>query len=233
MTGAMPTGPVGGHAVAVRYAVPGDLPALRTFVRGLSVATRASRFFAPVADLPEMLAEALTHRDPLHRFLVAEAGGHDDTAGTVPAGRRIVALAQAVRDREAARVCDIAVVVSDGWQRRGLGRTLLRRLLDDQRREDVDAAVGEVLRHNRAMIGLARQEGFELRRHPDDATVVRIVRDLRHRPPPPVPASAPAAAGNRVGSSALPGCRQQGLQDRAQLPRVDRLAQQLANAAAP
>lgn len=160
----------------IREAGPEDLPALQAFVRELSTTAQALRFFVPVAQLPTMLSEALLNRDPLHCFHVAEA---DDSANR---GSSIVALGQFARESHAALGCHIAVVVADGWQRRGLGRRLLLHLFAEASRQGLDAVVGDVLRYNRGMIALARQLGFSVQRHPDDATLVRIVRSLNATP---------------------------------------------------
>ena len=164
----------------IREAVPTDLPALQAFLRSLSVTARASRFFAPVAELPPMLALALETGDPLHHFLVAQAPADGDLVpGRAGAADSIVALAQYARNPQARQVCDVAVVVADAWQGRGLGRRLMLHLLGDARRQGLSLAVGEVLRHNRAMLGLARCTGFSLHRHPEDATLMSISRSLR------------------------------------------------------
>ena len=175
--------PVDATPLAIRAAGPADVPALQAFVRSLSVTSRAQRFFVPVAELPPMLAEALRTRDPRHRFIVAEAVAGNNapdvrTRDAATGNHPLVAMAQYARDALATAVCDIALVVADEWQGHGVGRTLLQRLLMDARRDGLAAAAGEVLRHNRPMLALARGAGFSLQRHPDDATLVRISRSL-------------------------------------------------------
>jgi acetyltransferase len=162
--------------IMVREATPPDLPALQAFVRNLSVKTRAARFFAPVAELPSMLVQAIQSADPAHHLLIA---GHRETG-------HIISLAQFALLPQAPGTCDIAVVVADAWQGRGLGRWLLPRLLADARSAGLREATGEVLRYNRAMLALARATGFSLLRHPTDASLVRIVRALEE------PAAMPA-----------------------------------------
>jgi acetyltransferase len=69
--------------------------------------------------------------------------------------------------------------VADDRQRRGLGYRLILRLIEDARSAGLRYAEGEVLRHNRAMLALARRAGFEVRRHPGDATLVKIALELQ------------------------------------------------------
>jgi acetyltransferase len=74
---------------------------------------------------------------------------------------------------------DIALVLADAWQGRGLGRRLLTTLLDHAQTAGVREAVGVVLATNVAMLRLVRSMGFVVTAEPGDATVVRIRRDLR------------------------------------------------------
>jgi GNAT superfamily N-acetyltransferase len=191
---AMPTA-----RITVRRASAADLPALRDFIAGLSVAARASRFFVPLTELPAPLTTALERRDPLHHFLVARTsigcsarvGGYKVVDGKTvvsghaivdahmdPAEGPIVALAQYARQPPPVPICEVALVVADACQRSGLGRRLMLRLLDDAAQEGLESATGEVLRHNRAMLSLARSTGFTLQSHPEDPTLVQIVRPV-------------------------------------------------------
>jgi acetyltransferase len=140
----------------LRPAEPADLEALQDFVAALSVATRVQRFFIPLRGLPAALATALVQRDPSHRFVVAEHAGAP------------IALGQLAIVADGARA-EIALVVADGWQRRGVGTGLLACLHSEAKRRGLRELVIETLAGNRGMLALARRAGFELRAHPDDA----------------------------------------------------------------
>lgn len=160
--------------LVIRKGHAADVPAVQAFVAGLSTATRALRFFAPVAELPPMLARALEEADPQHHFLIAR---------TIP-GRgvgegAVVALAQFARPAPPSAECEVAMVIADAWQRHGLGRRLMLKLLADAAQQGLRVAVGEVLRQNRSMLRLAQCIGFRLQRHPEDATLVQIIRPTR------------------------------------------------------
>jgi len=158
-----------GRTVHVRPVRPGDAAAVQTFVRGLSVATRRLRFFAPIRELTPSMLKCLTEVDGWRdRVLIALA--EDDNGG------RVVALAQYAAD--ASMRCDLALVIADAWQNLGLGRLLLDMLVQTARDAGFARAEGDVLRGNDAMLGLARAFGFAVARSPHDATMVRITRDL-------------------------------------------------------
>jgi acetyltransferase len=98
---------------------------------------------------------------------------------------RILAVARYVRDAADGAALDggddglvpaaeFAIVVTDAWQRRGIGELILQRL----RQVAVDAGVrhlaGLTLATNRPMISLARRLGFEISHEHDDWTVKRV-----------------------------------------------------------
>ena len=72
---------------------------------------------------------------------------------------------------------EFALLVRDDVQGQGLGRELLRRLVEVGRAEGLDRIVGEILPENRAMQGVARALGFHVAPAPDG--MVRAVKALR------------------------------------------------------
>ena len=79
---------------------------------------------------------------------------------------RIVAVGRLSRmpDRKHA---EIAVLVSDLYQRRGIGSELLRRLIAIAKDEKVESITANILPENREMQALAAKAGFEFRRESD------------------------------------------------------------------
>ncbi|MEI9892537.1 MAG: bifunctional acetate--CoA ligase family protein/GNAT family N-acetyltransferase [Chthoniobacter sp.] len=83
------------------------------------------------------------------------------------AARKVIAVGRLNRlhGRNAA---ELAVVVSDAWQRRGLGTHLLEALIQVGRTEKLGRIEGAVLRGNCAMLRLFRRFGFEISYGPND-----------------------------------------------------------------
>jgi len=146
-------------AVRLRDAQPADLDAVDDFVARLSLASRVKRFFVPLRRLPETLRSAIAQGDPMQHFVVAEDG------------HSIVGLGQCAMQPSRLR-CEVALVVADAWQGRGIGSRLLERLLTDAARAGVREAVFDTLTDNRAMRALAQKADFILMRHPDDPRLV-------------------------------------------------------------
>jgi acetyltransferase len=181
---------VDGRHVRVRPARPTDAEDIQAFVRGLSDASRYMRFFAPVRELTPAMLARLTASDGGSGRVFVVLSDHAES-------HRIVAMAEYAVDRSAAArigtACDLALVVADDWQRRGLGSTLLEMLLASAREEGFACAMGDVLRGNDAMLRLARASGFAVRHSPIDGTMFRVVRNLVDQ--------LPARSGSPANSS--------------------------------
>ena len=97
---------------------------------------------------------------------------------TLRAGReRLVGVARFVRE-QCGETAEIALVVADDWQGRGLGRRLMGGLIDAARRRGVHRLVGTTLSENTAMLALARNLGFETSTDRGSATVMNVSMPL-------------------------------------------------------
>jgi acetyltransferase len=144
--------------VQMRAATAHDLAGVRRLFDNLSLRSRYQRFFVPLRELPADLVDALLRRDPRHRCVVAESAS------------AIVGLGEYATDTTGA--CEIALVVADDWQGRGVGARLLAYVLDGAARAGVPEANLTTRIDNRAMRRLASRFDFVFARDPDDATLV-------------------------------------------------------------
>jgi GNAT superfamily N-acetyltransferase len=158
----------GGEAVTVRAIGPQDADRLQAYMRNLSGPTRRNRFLGAVSELTAKELERLTRMSGPDEFaLIAFAGGE----------AAMIAEAVQVIAPESQR-CEIALSVTDVWQRKGLGTLLLWHMECRARMLGARHLIGEVLRTNDAMKGLARKAGFAIRGPFRDARLVEIVKDL-------------------------------------------------------
>src|SRR5271165_2120552 len=108
-----------GHRVLVRALRPDDAPGLAEAFEQLSETSRYRRFFTAKPHLSEQTLAFLTdvdHHD--HEALVAVA----------PDSGQLVGVARFIRIPGEPDLAEVAVTVTDSWQRRGLGTALLREL---------------------------------------------------------------------------------------------------------
>jgi RimJ/RimL family protein N-acetyltransferase len=124
-----------------------DRSAFARFFERLSTDSRYLRFFAPMPTLPErtldMMVEADGHR---HGALAAWQGG--ELIGEA----RYVAFA----DESA----EVAVTVRDDWQRRGIGTTMMLRVIADAARNGFCRVTATSLAENRGIRKILSSAGF-------------------------------------------------------------------------
>jgi RimJ/RimL family protein N-acetyltransferase len=152
-----PVGLAGGERVRIRPIRPDDAPRLEELYARLSQHSAYQRFFAVMQRLPPDWARLLAAVDHQRRFaLVAEAL---ETAPPVLVG---VARYEPVPDSD---TVELAVVVQDSWQGRGLGSLLLRELLRAAELNGIHRFRAFVLAENRRMLHvLSRNTDVEERK---------------------------------------------------------------------
>lgn len=171
-----------GRRVLVRPIRPGDEPFMAAFHAGLSDRSVYQRYFH-LSSLEQRITQArlaLTCRvDPaLGLALVAVHDGGPDRTEVVALGR--------LTHTGPPATAEIALLVRDDWQGRGLGGALMQRLLDAARAVGVREVYGDMLADNDAMRALVRRMGFTVRPLPGDAAVLRAERRLDSAGPPEV-----------------------------------------------
>ncbi|WP_200300840.1 GNAT family N-acetyltransferase [Streptomyces adelaidensis] len=103
-----------GNDITVRRADGGDLPAAKAMHERCSAHTLSMRYHGPVGDAGRYLKHLLSPR--FGRTLAAQT-----------ASGRLVGLGHLLWDGDET---EIALIIEDEWQRRGIGGELLRRLVD-------------------------------------------------------------------------------------------------------
>src|SRR6266516_7715802 len=142
-----------GTTVHVRPARHEDAPELQRLFEGLSGESRYLRFFSGAVDVPLVVHWAADVDPPRRDGLVAVTG---------PRGR-IVAHAGWERERDRPERAEVALVIDDEFQGRGLGTILLGQLAEGARACGIELFVAEVLPGNHRMIQVFRDSGFAVR----------------------------------------------------------------------
>ncbi|NLY63642.1 MAG: GNAT family N-acetyltransferase [Alcaligenaceae bacterium] len=144
---------------------PEDADALQTFIRDLSEKSRYMRFVSMMRELtPKMLAR-YTYVD-YHRelALVATIQVPNEANRGLPQ-EVIIGLAHYLRNADGVGA-EYALVVGDGWQKRGLGRTLMNKLIQAAGKQGLAYIEGVVLASNKPMLSLMTSLG--MRNDPDE-----------------------------------------------------------------
>lgn len=163
--------PVIGVPVTLRPLRTEDVDIETAFVSGLSLETRANRLLGGAIRITREYIEKLISVDYARDMALA---------ATVMLGNQET-LIGVVRDADD-NGCEFAIVLADAWQGRGIGKRLLGKLVAVAGSRGYGRIYGDILATNRPMLEMVKRLGFRLERHPDDATVVRAVRDLQGAP---------------------------------------------------
>jgi GNAT superfamily N-acetyltransferase len=172
-----------GTTLAVRPIEPDDREAVRRGFDELSDDSRYTRFLSSTPRLSESQLHYLTevdHHD--HEALVASA---DDGTGA--------GIARFVRLPDDPGAAEVAIVVRDDWQGRGVGTGLLRALVARAREEGVERFTATALASNKAALELLHELGpartspvgdgtveIRIELAPDSAEGTPLRRALRH-----------------------------------------------------
>ncbi len=142
-----------GEAIVVRPARVADHEALQDFFYGLSDKTVYRRFMQHKRRHPHAEIQALVDQDYESSIaLVATPAERPD---------EIVAMARYDLD-PATRLADIAFVVADAWQGKGLGTFLMRRMAEVGRSRDIAGFSADVLATNLDMLEIFNRSGMQV-----------------------------------------------------------------------
>jgi GNAT superfamily N-acetyltransferase len=140
-----------GTIVRARPIQATDTAKLQAFHASLSKETTAWRFFGALPVLPTHMAEHFTHVDYADRMaLLATNGTGDD--------ERILAVVRYDRNKPAE--AEVAFVVRDAWQGRGIATALLYRLAGYARVHGITTFIAYVLEGNVRMLEVFRHSGY-------------------------------------------------------------------------
>ncbi|MCE3551889.1 bifunctional GNAT family N-acetyltransferase/acetate--CoA ligase family protein [Pseudonocardia sp. RS11V-5] len=148
-----------GRIVHLRPIHPSDADALLAFHQHLSDRTRYLRYFGPYPRIPP--------RD-LERFVTVDH--HKRVAFVALLGDEIIAvgryegLGDPDRPDDPVTSAEVAFVVRDDHQGRGLGSILLEHLAAAARENGLDRFEAEVLVENHTMVRVFREAGYQVRR---------------------------------------------------------------------
>ncbi len=148
-----------GGTVHLRPIRPSDADALVSFHSGLSQRTRYLRYFSAYPRIPE--------RD-LFRF--ANVDHHYRVAFVTELAGEIIAVGR-YEGRDGSDEAEVAFVVADAHQGRGIGSVLLEHLAAAAREVGIRRFVAVVLAENSSMIRVFRDAGYETTRHMEHGEV--------------------------------------------------------------
>ena len=169
-----------GAAIRVRDAAAADEAALVAFLEGLDAESRRLRFASLGTDLVARAHRWATPQSAEGCSLVAltgaaEAGAPETTAEEAEGARSGAAdriIGNGSYDRIDADSAEVAFVVADDYQGRGVATLLLEELARRANETGITTFVAEVLPENVRMLEVFRASGFPVRVHAEPGSIV-------------------------------------------------------------
>jgi RimJ/RimL family protein N-acetyltransferase len=139
---------------------PTDERRMRGLFYSLSPESVYYRFMSHLARIPQKEAQNFLYTDYRNDMAIVgtllEAHGED-----------IVAIGRYYLDPRTNRA-ELAFIVRDQWQNRGIGTFLLRYLITIAKRNGIAGFTAEVLPQNKSMLAVLNKSGCKTRSHLDD-----------------------------------------------------------------
>ncbi|MFJ6795492.1 GNAT family N-acetyltransferase [Streptomyces sp. NPDC091268] len=162
-----------GNEITVRRADGSDLAAARAMHDRCSDRTLSLRYHGPVADADRYLGHLLSPR-------------FGRTLAATTASGKLVALGHLLWDGDET---EVALLIEDDWQRRGIGTELLGRLLSMALEAGCDSVYAVTQASNTGMVAAMRGLGLPLDYQIEEGTLVITARLGPARGPAPASAS--------------------------------------------
>lgn len=163
-----------GTKICIRPIRPEDEPLLAKFHETLSDRSVYQRYLHMMKLSQRVAHERLTRICFIDydREMALVAEHKDPNTGE----SQVIAVGR-LKKSHGTNEAELAVIISDEYQGRGLGSELVRRLLDVAKDEKLGRIIGDVLPDNFTMQHVCEKLGFQLKRDPEDP-VVRVELEM-------------------------------------------------------
>ena len=151
----------GGIHILIRPVKPEDAPLFSNLFEVLSPTSIYHRFFGVLRTIQPSMLSRFTQID-YDREIALVAIDEDSAL------ERMLGVARIIGDPDG-QVGEIAVLVGDAWQGKGIGAGLMRKCLLIAEKRGFKHIYGTVLQENRHMLALARKLGFSVTKGEDAA----------------------------------------------------------------
>jgi RimJ/RimL family protein N-acetyltransferase len=159
-----------GTVITIRPIGAKDLALEQEFVNGLSAHTGYQRLMSTRRPSLEELVRFTDIDHERELALIATTPVQDR--------ERQIGVARYVKEESSPGDAEFAIILSDDWQGRGLGTTLLMSLVVAARSHGVRRLVGTTLSVNSGMLALGRKLGFKLATDSRLATITNLTLEL-------------------------------------------------------
>ncbi len=155
-----------GLQVSIRPIRADDRERLLRAFHGLDRESVYTRFFRYVTELTDAELKRATEPDPEHEVALVVTIG-TGAGETIIAGGRYVALPP----KDGKRAAEIAFMVEEDFQGRGIAGLMLKQLVEIARSRGISCFEAEVLTGNRSMLGVFARSGLPVKQRREGGVV--------------------------------------------------------------
>jgi RimJ/RimL family protein N-acetyltransferase len=156
-----------GAQIVIRQVEPDDAAHLKAGFERLGAVSRYRRFLAPIDNLSPGQLSYLTHVDHT---------SHEAIAALDAVTADGIGIARYVRDADDERQAEVAIVVADAWQGRGVGTILFQRLAARARAAGVERITARMIVGNDAARRVIAHAADTLSEDRDPGTILLTAR---------------------------------------------------------
>jgi acetyltransferase len=159
-----------GTDITVRPIRPEDADIEQAFVHNLSAQSKYFRFMQGLQELTPQMLVRFTQIDYDRELALIAVISEKDREVEIGVARYVM-----MPNGES---CEFALVISDGWQQKGIGSRLLTCLMEAAKTKGFKMMEGEVLASNTPMLKLIRNLGFTSIMNKEDPAIIAITKEL-------------------------------------------------------
>ncbi|MBA3012496.1 MAG: bifunctional acetate--CoA ligase family protein/GNAT family N-acetyltransferase [Desulfobacula sp.] len=161
------TSTVDGHGFFIRPIRPSDADLLIDHFNSLSKRSIYMRFFSPLKQLSKQMLIRLTQIDYDREIALVALMGKDQD-------QKMVGVCRIISYPDGTHA-EFALAISDEWQGKGIGASLLNQCLAAARNKGLKQIIGLVLAENTQMLKLGKKLGFKINRVQDSSEYELII----------------------------------------------------------
>ena len=159
-----------GTDITIRPIRPEDAEIEQEFIRNLSNEARYFRFMNSLHELSQPMLVRFTQIDYHDEMALIAVSLKEDNEKEIGVARYIT--------NPDKKSCEFALVVSDQWQRKGIGHQLMHQLVEIARERGLEIMQGEILSNNFKMLELIQSLGFKVSNSMTDPSIKQAVLQL-------------------------------------------------------
>lgn len=145
-----------GTEILFRPIKPTDEDAIRDLFYSMSQQSIYHRFFSVPKSLPHDKAMSYVNVDFAKDMAIVAVSQE-------VSGEKIVSVGRYLRARPDEKTAEVAFMVRDDWQNRGMGRALLNQLIEVAKEKGIEGFVASVLPTNKQMMAVFHTCGYKLK----------------------------------------------------------------------